>query len=186
MNPPIPSTPQSSVPTLHQTIIKETVRNPEKINNQHNIESFSHKSKNYDLRHIVASIRMLWRVICKSIPWAKVNSCHMSIFIHVTSDNVCSMPKSICNKGNFTYWHERILTYEIKNSLLPSGIILYVALNSIQWSGRGAMGRVWVFQSRGPVFDSRRTAVVSGRASDLKCSCATLVYKSVDPHWYLK
>ena len=48
------------------------------------------------------------------------------------------------------------------------------------------MGRVWVFQSRGPVFDSRRTAVVSGRASDLKCSCATLVYKSVDPHWYLK
>ena len=49
-------------------------------------------------------------------------------------------------------------------------------------SGHGAMGKVWVFQSRGPVFDSRRTAVVSGRASDVKCSCVTLVYKSVDPH----
>ena len=48
-------------------------------------------------------------------------------------------------------------------------------------SGRGAMVRAWVFQTRGPVFDSRRTAVVSGRASDLKYSCATLVYKSVDP-----
>ena len=48
-------------------------------------------------------------------------------------------------------------------------------------SGRGAMGRAGVFHSRRPVFDSRRTAVVSGRASDSKCSCTTLVYKSVDP-----
>ena len=106
MNPPILSTPQSSVPTLHQTIIKETVRNPEKINNQHNIASFSHKSKNYNLRHIVASIRILWSVICKSIPWAKVNflcdTC-MSIFIHVASRNLCTMPKSIYNMGKFTY-----------------------------------------------------------------------------------
>ena len=37
------------------------------------------------------------------------------------------------------------------------------------------MGKAWVFQSRGPVFDSRRITVVSGRAYDLKCSCATLV-----------
>ena len=42
-------------------------------------------------------------------------------------------------------------------------------------SGRAVMGRAWVFQMRGPVFDSRRIMVVSGRASDLKCSCATLV-----------
>ena len=42
-------------------------------------------------------------------------------------------------------------------------------------SGHGAMDRAWVFQTRGPVFDSRRNTVVSGRASDLKCSCATLV-----------
>ena len=49
-------------------------------------------------------------------------------------------------------------------------------------SAGGAMGRAWVFQTRGLVFDSRRTAVVSGRASALKCSCATLVYKTVDPH----
>ena len=33
------------------------------------------------------------------------------------------------------------------------------------------MGKAWVFQSRGPVFDSGRVIVVSGRASDLKCSC---------------
>ena len=51
-------------------------------------------------------------------------------------------------------------------------------------SGRGAMGKAWVCLPRSPVFDSRRTAVVSGRASDLKCSCAMLVYKSVDPIWY--
>ena len=44
----------------------------------------------------------------------------------------------------------------------------------------GAMGRAWVFQTRGPMFDSRRTAVVSRRASDLKCSCATLVYKFIE------
>ena len=31
-------------------------------------------------------------------------------------------------------------------------------------SGRAVMGRVWVFQMRGPVFDSRRIMVVSGRA----------------------
>ena len=42
-------------------------------------------------------------------------------------------------------------------------------------SSRGAMGRAWVFQTRCPVSDSRRITVVSGRASDLKCSCATLV-----------
>ena len=37
------------------------------------------------------------------------------------------------------------------------------------------MGRAWVFQTRGPVYEFRRIMVVSGRASDLKCSCATLV-----------
>ena len=44
---------------------------------------------------------MLWSAISKIIPWAKVNSiCHMSIFIHVASENVCAMPKSIYNMGN--------------------------------------------------------------------------------------
>ena len=42
-------------------------------------------------------------------------------------------------------------------------------------SGCGAMGTAWVFQTRGPVFDSRRITEVSGRVSDLKCSYATLV-----------
>ena len=42
-------------------------------------------------------------------------------------------------------------------------------------SGRGAMGRALVFQLKGLVFDSQWITVVSGRASDLKCSCATLV-----------
>ena len=51
---------------------------------------------------------------------------------------------------------------------------------------RGATGREWVFQTRGPAFDARRIMEVSGRASDLKCSCATLVYKFVDTYWYLK
>ena len=44
---------------------------------------------------------MVWSAICKIIPWAKVNSiCHMSIFIHIASENVCAMPKSIYNMGN--------------------------------------------------------------------------------------
>ena len=42
-------------------------------------------------------------------------------------------------------------------------------------SGRGAMGRAWVFQTRGPAFSSRWCQ------DDFKCSCATLVYKAVDP-----
>ena len=37
------------------------------------------------------------------------------------------------------------------------------------------MGKARVFQTRGLVLDSQRITVVSGRASDLKCSCATLV-----------
>ena len=37
----------------------------------------------------------------------------------------------------------------------------------ITGNGRGAMSRAWVCQSRGIVFDSRRIAVVSGRASQL-------------------
>lgn len=41
-------------------------------------------------------------------------------------------------------------------------------------SGRGAMDRVWIFQSRDSVFDLRRFTVVSGRPSDLKCSCTTI------------
>ena len=49
---------------------------------------------------------------------------------------------------------------------------------TITGNGRGAMGKAWVFQSRGTVFDSRRIAVVSGRAFELKCSCATQAYKS--------
>ena len=44
------------------------------------------------------------------------------------------------------------------------------------------MGRAWVFQKRSPVFDFRRIKVMSGRASDLKCYCATLVCKFVDPY----
>ena len=44
---------------------------------------------------------ILWSAICKIIPWAKVNSlCHMSIFIHVASENFCAMPASIYNMGN--------------------------------------------------------------------------------------
>ena len=40
--------------------------------------------------------------ICKTFPWAKVNSlCHTSMFIHVGSENVCAMPKSIYNMCNF-------------------------------------------------------------------------------------
>ena len=46
-------------------------------------------------------------------------------------------------------------------------------------SGRGAMGRARVFQMRCHMFNSWRIAVVSGRPSNLKCSCATLVSKSV-------
>ena len=43
---------------------------------------------------------ILWSAICRIIPWAKVNSiCHMSILIHVASENVCPMPKSIYNMG---------------------------------------------------------------------------------------
>ena len=46
---------------------------------------------------------ILWSAICRIILWAKVNSiCHMSIFIHVASENVCAMPKSIYNMGNCT------------------------------------------------------------------------------------
>ena len=44
---------------------------------------------------------------------------------------------------------------------------------AFRWSGRGAVGRAWVFQPRNPAFDSWRITVVPGRASDLKCSCAT-------------
>ena len=44
---------------------------------------------------------VVWSAICKIIPRVKVNSiCHMSIFIHVASENVCAMPKSIYNMGN--------------------------------------------------------------------------------------
>ena len=39
--------------------------------------------------------------ICKLIPSAKVKSiCHMTIFIYAASENVCAMPKSMCNMGN--------------------------------------------------------------------------------------
>ena len=50
------------------------------------------------------------------------------------------------------------------------------------------MGGAWVFPTRGPLLDSRQNMVVSGRASDLKCSCATLLCKSVDHTntWYKK
>ena len=50
------------------------------------------------------------------------------------------------------------------------------------------MGRTWVYQLKGPVFDSRLIAVVSGRASDLKCLhvCATLLYKFVDQYCYFE
>ena len=41
------------------------------------------------------------------------------------------------------------------------------------YSGRRAMGRAWISQLRSPMCDSRPTTMVSGRASDLKCSCAT-------------
>ena len=43
----------------------------------------------------------MWSAVCKIIPWAKVNSiCHISMFIHVASENVCALPKSIYNMGN--------------------------------------------------------------------------------------
>ena len=62
-------------------------------------------------------------------------------------------------------------------------MIAYMIFTEYFWnflgSGGGAMGRAWVFQTRARVFNSRWIAVVSGAASNLKCSCATLVYKSV-------
>ena len=65
-------------------------------------------------------------------------------------------------------------------------IVISCYIWHINGSGCGAMGRAWVFLTRGPVFDSRQTMVVSGRASNLTWSFATLVFKSVDPYWYLK
>ena len=37
------------------------------------------------------------------------------------------------------------------------------------------ISRAWVFQGRGPMFNSRPITGVSGRASDLKCTCPTPV-----------
>ena len=53
-------------------------------------------------KRLLNSTTILWSAICKIIPRAKVNSiCHfMLIFIHVASENICSIPKSIYNMGN--------------------------------------------------------------------------------------
>ena len=53
------------------------------------------------------------------------------------------------------------------------GILFYMTYLG---SGRGAMGRAWVSQLKGPVFNSQWIMVVSGRASNIICSCATLGY----------
>ena len=68
----------------------------------------------------------------------------------------------------------------MSNNATSTGLYGAAALCPIG-SGRGALGRARVFQTRGPMFDSQLIAVVSERASDLKCYRATLVDKSVDP-----
>ena len=56
------------------------------------------------LHYYKPSIALQWSAIYKkSIPWVKVNYlCIMLLFIHVASENVYIMPKSIYNMGNFT------------------------------------------------------------------------------------
>ena len=68
--------------------------------------------------------------------------------------------------------------------LMNAGPIM-ITICHLDWY-RGAMGKSWVFQTRGPVFDSLQNMVVAGRASDLKCSCTTLICKTVHLYWYLK
>ena len=46
--------------------------------------------------------------------------------------------------------------------------------------GHGAMSWAWDSETRSLVFDSCQITVVSGRASDLKCLCTTLVNKFVE------
>ena len=48
---------------------------------------------------------------------------------------------------------------------------------NIDRGGNGGIGWAWVFQARSPVFGSWRIVVLSGRAFDCKCSCATTVYR---------
>ena len=62
----------------------------------------------YSISHFPQSVSITFNeyvcsAICESIPWANVNFLyHMAIFIHVASENVYAMPKSIYHMGNLT------------------------------------------------------------------------------------
>ena len=80
------------------------------LNNPLSVLNQSHSITNKSFVHIPSNCHtfgvflhiFVWSAICKIILYAKVNSiCHMPIFIYVASKNVCVMPKSISNMGNF-------------------------------------------------------------------------------------
>ena len=125
---------------------------------------------------------------------------HLSPFCPVWEAGTCQRPSSIrldfsisscpehpfhlgnrIGRSGFRLPSTLISCTLLMSSLLSHSFILYhryfINVEWFQyWSSGGAMDRAWVFQSRGPMFDSWMITVVSGRTSDHKCTFATLLY----------
>lgn len=118
----------------------------------------------------VASIHVVMK--CELLVFAKT---HKHVTFCICTCNYSSLDHS---KNSVCYNH--IYTCSLHRFKEGFGIS---RLREWSWCNRQGMDRSNERSLvRFPVFGSWQTMVVSGRATGLKCSWATLVYKSVDPH----